>query len=132
MIHRELCLKLKFDHITKWYTHKPESLTANEMQKIFWDFEIQTDHLILARRPDLARINKKLKTCRLVDFAYSADHRVKIKENEKRDKYLDLDRERKEKKQWNMRITVLPIVIGALRMVPRGLKRELKDLEIGG
>ena len=33
---------------------------------------------------------QKNRTCRLVDFAVPADHRVKIKENEKRDKYLDL------------------------------------------
>ena len=24
--HRELCKKLKFDHIIKWYMHKPESI----------------------------------------------------------------------------------------------------------
>ena len=26
--------------------HKPESVQENEMLKILWDFEIQTDHLI--------------------------------------------------------------------------------------
>ena len=29
------------------------------MHKLLWDFEIQTDHLISARRPDLIIINKK-------------------------------------------------------------------------
>ena len=29
--------------------HKPESVLENEMHKIPWDFEIQTDHLIPAR-----------------------------------------------------------------------------------
>ena len=33
--------------------HKPESILENEMHKTFWDFEIQTDHWIQARRPDL-------------------------------------------------------------------------------
>ena len=33
---------------------------------------------------------KRLRNCRIVDFAILADHRMKIKENEKRDKYLDL------------------------------------------
>ena len=41
--------------------HKPESVLENEIHKILWDFEIQTDHLILARRPDLQLINKKKK-----------------------------------------------------------------------
>ena len=38
-------------------------------------------------------MKKKKRTCRLVDFAVPADNRVKIKESEKRDKYLDHARE---------------------------------------
>ena len=34
---------------------------------------------------------------RIVDFAVAADHRVKIKESEKRDKYSDLARKLKKK-----------------------------------
>ena len=49
----ELCKKLKFDHTTKWYMIKPESFLENEMHKILCDFGIQTNHLILARRPNL-------------------------------------------------------------------------------
>ena len=52
VIHWELRKKLKFNHITKWYMHNPETVLENEMLKIFWDFEIQTDHRILARQPD--------------------------------------------------------------------------------
>ena len=36
---------------------------------------------------------KKKRTCRIVDFAVPADHRLKLKEGKKRDKYLDLARE---------------------------------------
>ena len=42
----KLCKRLKFDHITKWYMHKPESVLENKVHKILWDFEIQTNHLI--------------------------------------------------------------------------------------
>ena len=59
------------------------------MHKLLWDFEIKTDHPISARRPDLIIINKKESTCRIVDFAVPADHRVKLKECKKRDKYLN-------------------------------------------
>ena len=41
--------------------HNPESVLENEMQKILWDFKIQTDHLISARRPDIVRVEKKKK-----------------------------------------------------------------------
>ena len=53
-----------------------------------------TDHLISARRPDLIIINKKKKKrkriSKIVDFAVPVDHRIKLKECEKKDKYLDL------------------------------------------
>ena len=48
-----------------------------------------------------------------MDFSISADHRVKVKENEKRDEYLDLARKLK-KKLWNMKLMVISIVISAL------------------
>ena len=69
-----------------------QNLSQNEMQKLLWDFKRQTNHLILARQPDLIIINKKKRTCRIVDFALPADHRVKLKEN-KKEKYLDFTRE---------------------------------------
>ena len=58
-------------------------------------------HSISARQLDLVIVNKKKKkkekrTCPIVDFAVPADYRVKLKEGEKRDKYLDLDRELKK------------------------------------
>ena len=39
--------------------NNPEFVPENEMHKLLWDFEIQTDHLISARRPDLVIINTK-------------------------------------------------------------------------
>ena len=75
-------------------------------------------------------INKKKRTCQSVDFADPADHRVKMKENEKIDKYLDFARELKKK--WNMRAKVIPIAVGALGTVPKGLERGLENIEIRG
>ena len=89
MIHWELYQKSKFDHKNKWYMPKPESVLENETQKFLWDFEIQTDHLISARRPDLVIANKKQWISQIVDLVISADHRVRLKESEKRDKYLN-------------------------------------------
>ena len=92
IIHWELCKKFKFDQTNKWYMHNPESVPNNETYKLLCDFEIQTDHLISARRPDLIIINKKEITSRIVDFAVPGDHRVKMKECEKRDEYFALFR----------------------------------------
>ena len=52
VIHWKLCKKFKFDHTNKWYMHNPESVLENEMQRVLWNFKIQMDHLISARRPD--------------------------------------------------------------------------------
>ena len=91
-IYWELCKKLKFDHSNKWYMHNPESGLEKEMHKLLWDFEIQTNHLVSARWPNLIIIKKNERTCRIVDFAIPADHRVKLKECKKWDKYLNLVR----------------------------------------
>ena len=53
-----------------------------------------------------------------------------MKECEKKDKYLDLAREMK--KLWNMKVTIVPIVIGAFGTVTEGLLKGLEDLEISG
>ena len=128
VIHWEMCQKFKFDHANKWYMHNPAPVLENDSHKLLLDFDIQTDHLISARRPDLIIINKKKKRiCKIVDFAVPADHRIKLKECEKRDKYLDLARELK--RLWNMKVIILPIVIGT---VTKGLLKGLEDLEVGG
>ena len=75
-------------------------------------------------------IKPKKKICKTVDFAVPADHRIKPKECEKKDKYLDLARELK--KLWNMKVTIIPIVIGAFGTVTKGLLKGLEDLEVGG
>ena len=41
-------------------------------------------------------INNKKRICKIVDFAVPADHRIKLKECEKKDKYFDLARELKK------------------------------------
>ena len=70
------------------------------MHVILWDFEMRKDHQIPARWPDLVIITKKEKkkkkrnrTHCIEESVVLADRRIKIKENEKRDKYEDLARE---------------------------------------
>ena len=77
--------------------HKPMSVQENGTHKILCDFVIQTDPLIPSRKPDLVIITKKKKKkkriCRILDFAIAADQKLKIKEREKKFKYLDPARE---------------------------------------
>ena len=61
-------------------------------------------------------------------FAVLVYYRVKLKETEKKDKYLDLDKEMK--KLWNRKVTEILIVTGALGTVTNGLVKGLENLEI--
>ena len=130
VIHWEMCKKFKFDHTNEWYMLNPAPVLENNTHKLQWNFHIHTDHLISTRKPDLIINNKKKITCKIVDFAVPADHRIKLKECEKKENYLDLARELK--KLWNMRVTIVPIVIGAFDTVTKGLLNGLEDLEVGG
>ena len=58
-IHWKLDKKFKFDNTNKWYMHNKESVLEHETHKILWDLEIQTIHVILARRTDLVKVDKK-------------------------------------------------------------------------
>ena len=110
--------------------HNPAPVLENDSHKLLWDFNIQTDHLIPARRPGLIIIKKRKKICKIVDFAVPADHKINLKESEKKDKDLDLARELK--KLWNMKVTIVPILIGVLGTVTKGLLKGLGDVAVGG
>ena len=74
--------------------------------------------------------NNNKTICKSVDFSVPADHGIKLKECEKKDKYLDLARDFKN--LWNIKVTIIPIVIGAFGTVTKGLLKALDVLEVGG
>ena len=45
--------------------YNPTSVLENKTHKRLWDFEIQTEHLIAARQPDLIIIIKKKKESKI-------------------------------------------------------------------
>ena len=57
IIHWDVCKKNKIQVEEKWYEHEPAPVTENEECKILWDFNVQTDHVIEARRPDMIIID---------------------------------------------------------------------------
>ena len=48
--------------------HNTALALEDNTHKLLRDFDLDTDHLISARRPDLIIINKKNRTCQIVDF----------------------------------------------------------------
>ena len=57
-----------------------------------WDFSIQSDD-VEAPRPDLVVVDKKERSCKIIDFAVPGDSWIEEKEKDKTEKYQDLGRE---------------------------------------
>ena len=73
-------------------------MLENEEYKLLWDFSVRTDHEIGARRLDLVIIDKRDKSCQIIDVAIPEDNGAREKEDEKVEKYQDLARE--VQKMW--------------------------------
>ena len=92
---------------------------------MLWDFSIKNDHIIEPQRPDLFVVNKKRRTCKVIDFAVSRDSSIENKEKENVEKYQDLKRELQ--KIWNVRVKIIPLVVGALGAIPKRIVRDSHD-----
>ena len=71
-------------------------------------------------------INKKEKTCTLIDVAIPADRNVVQKEAEKKLKYKSLCIE--IQRMWNLKCTIVPVIIEATGIVTRSLKKNLETI----
>ena len=95
--------------------------------KLLWDFRIQTDHHLDHNRPDIVELEKEGGMC-FIHVACPFDTRVAEREREKIDHYQDLKGE--VQKIWNCRsVSVIIIVIGALRIVSKHLRMWVSKLE---
>ena len=99
---------------------------------MLWDFNIQCDHIIEARRPVIVFVGKDDKVLKIIDVTVPADCRVNSKESQKIEKYQVLKREIST--MWAMRkVEVIPVVvvralgaIGAEDRVTRNFKNTTK------
>ena len=55
-----------------------KSVLENKDYKILWDFSIQTDYVIEAWRPNLVVVDKKKRSCKIIDFAVPGDSRKMV------------------------------------------------------
>ena len=127
IVHWKLARKCNFEAGDKWHEQEPESVLENEDYKILWDFSIQTDHVIEARRPDLVTVDKKERIGKVIDFAVPRDSRIEEKDKVKIEKYQDLGRELQ--KIWNVKVKIIPLVVGSLGAIAKQFGR-LKQIGI--
>jgi len=85
------------------------------------------DRVIEHRWPDIVVVDKDNKKALLIDIAVPADARVEEKEQEKMDRYQDVASELNS--LWKLETKVIPIVVGALGLVQKGLEKNLKKLD---
>ena len=83
IVHWKLARKCNFEAGDKWYEHEVERVLENEDYIILWDLSIQTNHVIEARRPDLALVDKE-RICKIIDFAVPGDSRIEEKEKDRK------------------------------------------------
>ena len=93
-----------------------------------WDFSIQTNHVIEARGPDLVVVDKKERICKIIDFAVPGDSRIEEKKKDKIEKYQDLGRELQ--KIWNVKVKIIPLVVGSLGAISKQFCNRLKQIGI--
>ena len=70
-IHWEARRKYNLNVSENWYNHEPVSVLDNGQCMLLWDFTIQTDNEITARRPDMIIKDKEQNTCIIIGFAVS-------------------------------------------------------------
>ena len=100
IVHWKLCKKFGLVDEVKCHNHKPPSVVENGRVKILGDFNIQIDHVIQHRRPDIVVLYNTERKCHLIDIAVPWDKRIELKEQEKIDNYSELRLE--VRKIWNL------------------------------
>ena len=74
----------------KWYERCPEGTVEDDDVTLLWDMTIQCDNVIEARRPQLVLVDRKKKSCVIIDIAVPGDSRIREKEMETIEKYQNL------------------------------------------
>ena len=69
-----------------------------------------------------------MRSCKIIDFAVPGDSRIEEKEKDKIEKYQDLGRELQ--KIWNVKVKIIPLVVGSLGAFSKHFGNRLKQIGI--
>ena len=73
-------------------------------------------------------VDKKERSCKIIDFAVPGDSRIEEKEKDKIEKYQDLGKQLQ--KTWNVKVKITPLVVGSLGDIPKQFGNRLKKIGI--
>jgi hypothetical protein len=114
---KETAVQLDKKH---WYEHVPKSLETSQGGKVSMLWK-QTPNC----KPDFIIRDNEKGTCMLIDVGISGDRYVIKKEAEKILKYKDLKIE--IQRMWNVKIKVIPVIIGATGTVSKSFRKYVSD-----
>ena len=73
-------------------------------------------------------VDKNERIFKIIDFAVPGDSRIEEKEKDKIEKYQDLGRELQ--KIWNVKVKIIPLVVGSLGAIPKQFGNRMKQIGI--
>ena len=76
IIHWALCRLYELDRADKWFEQQPSSVLETDRTKVLWNFNVQCDHIIEAKRPDIVVVEKEEKVYKIIDISIPGDSRV--------------------------------------------------------
>ena len=120
-LHYSICKALGIETTDKWYTHILKPVCEDGDVAVLWNEAVHTDREVTANRPDIIIIKEK--TCTLIDMAIPADRNFVQNEAEKKLKYKSLCIA--IQRMWNLKCTIVPVIIGATGILTRSLRKNL-------
>ena len=128
-IHWRLCKKHGFQGAQQWYEHEPDRVIENKGYKILWDFSIQCDIKIEARRSDIVVIDKTKQEVKVVDVAIPGDVRLNQRQVGNIEKYKVFNYE--IARMWGMKeVIVVPVLKGTLGARSTGFEKYIAAIGI--
>ena len=127
----QLCGKCGLERDNSWHEQKREGVLESENFKILWDFTVQCEREIEARRPAIVFIDKKEREVVIIDVPNPGGGRVKHKELGKLQKYqLSKDEIAKVRRMRQVIVKVVPVVIKALGAASVNFKEYIKRIGV--
>ena len=97
--------------------------------RITWDITIYTAKVLKHNRPDITLVHKGTQKWTLIDIAVPANQNITRTEEEKVEKYQELAFEIR-RVHGASKVTITPIVIGALGSISKGAKIWFRKLDV--
>ena len=126
-IHWNILRDNRIDTPESWLDHKPREVTTKGKINVLWDSYKCTDKKVGHNKPDIIIHDEEKHECMIIDVAIPTCQNIVKKEAEKVTKYRDLEIELQ--KCWNLKkVRTIPIVIGALGSVTRGIDGYIEKI----